>query len=122
MSAIEHKSMDGREPQSKSAYARQLDAIAWAMLLIWAGVAILTNLGWGWALLGTSGIVLAVQAALRQRGEPVDGFAVVMGLVLLIGGAWLVFGLTWPLAPVLLILLGIGLLWNAVFGTRSYQE
>ena len=119
MTAAQSKPVDRSTPHEKSAYARQLDAIAWALLLIWVGVAVLANVGWGWALLGTSGIVLGAQAGLWQRGDAVDGFAVACGVVFLIGGAWIVLGLTWPLAPVLLILLGAGLLWNAVFGAGT---
>ena len=116
MNAPESRPVDSPAADAKSAYARQLDAIGWALLLIWIGIAVLANVGWGWALLGASGIILGAQAALWQRGETLDGFAVACGIVFLIGGAWSVLGLTWPLAPVLLILLGVGLLWNTVFG------
>lgn len=116
MSTAQTKSVSSNSPQTKSDYARQLDAIAWALLIIWIGVAVLANVGWGWALLGTSGVVLGAQAALWLRGETVDSFAIACGIVFLVGGVWIVLGLTWPLAPALLILLGLGLLWNAVVG------
>jgi hypothetical protein len=119
MSTVENNPLDGLKPQRKSPYARQLDAIAWALLLIWIGVAVLADVGWGWVLLGIGGIVLGAQGALWQRSEAVDSFAVTCGIVFLIGGAWIILGLTWPLAPVLLILLGVGVLWNAMFSTRS---
>ena len=118
MSTVENKPSDSLRSQAKSIYARQLDAVGWALLLIWIGVAVLANVGWGWALLGMGGIVLGAQAALWRRSETVDRFAAACGVVFLIGGAWVVLGLTWPLVPVLLILLGAGLLWNALFGTR----
>jgi hypothetical protein len=105
--------------KEKSASARQLDAIAWALFLIWIGVAVLANVGWGWALLGMSVIILGTQSVLWRRAETIDVFSVACGLVFLVGGAWVVLGLTWPLAPVLLILLGMGLLWSAVFGARA---
>lgn len=119
MSTIEEKPTGNLSLQTKSTTARQVDAIAWAVLLIWIGIALLTDLGWGWALLGTSAIILGAQGIISQRGEPVEGFAVLCGIVFLIGGTWIIFGLTWPLAPVLLILLGAGLLWNALFGTQT---
>jgi hypothetical protein len=73
----------------------------------------------GWSLLGISAIILGAQATLWRKVEKVDAFSVVCGLVFLVGGTWELFGLTWPLAPVLLILLGVGMLWNAVFGARA---
>jgi len=103
----------------RSADAHQLDAIAWALFLLWIGIAVLAKIGWGWSLLGISAIILGAQATLWRKVEKVDAFAVVCGLVFLVGGTWELFGLTWPLAPVLLILLGVGMLWNAVFGARA---
>jgi hypothetical protein len=113
------KVVGGSEPKGKTARARQLDAIAWALFLIWIGIAVLAKIGWGWSLLGISGIMLAAQATLWRKKEKVDRFSVACGLVFLVGGAWELFGLTWPLAPVLLILLGVGVLWNAVFGAHA---
>lgn len=119
MSTIETKLGGSLAPQAKSAYSRQLGAVGWALLLIWIGVAVLANVGWGWTLLGMSGIVLGTQATLLQKGETADGFAVACGIVFLLGGAWIVFGLTWPLAPVLLIFLGVALLWSTMSGART---
>lgn len=119
MNAIANQSIDNQRPQAKSSSAGQLDAIAWALLLIWIGVAVLANIGWGWALLGMSTIVLVTQGALWQRSQTVDRFAVACGVVFLIGGAWILFGLSWPLAPVLLILLGAALLLNAMLRSNA---
>jgi len=111
----EEKTANSFTSENKTADARQLDAIAWALFLIWVGVAVLANFGWGWVLLGLSAIVLGAQAALWRKTEKYETFAVVCGLIFLAGGAWQVLGLTWPLAPVLLIALGAGMLWNAIF-------
>lgn len=119
MNPVENRSVNNSVRPGKTAYARQLDAITWALFLIWIGVAVLANVGWGWALLGMSGIILGAQVALWRKAEAIDTFSVACGLVFLVGGAWVVLGLTWPLAPFLLILLGAGMLWNAVFGARG---
>ena len=103
------------ESTSKSAAARQLDAISWALFLIWIGFAVLAQVGWGWALLGIGVIILGAQSILWERGEKVERFSVACGLVFLAGAVWELFGLTWPLAPVLLILVGLAMLWNATF-------
>ena len=56
-----------------------------------------------------------VQAALWLKGDIIDRFSVVCGLMFLAAGVWLLLGLTWPLVPVLLILMGVILLWNVLF-------
>ncbi len=105
--------------RDKTPYARHLDAVAWSLLLIWIGFTALADVGWGWALLGTSGITLGAQLTLWRRGETIDAFPVACGVVFLVGGVWALLGLTWPLAPVLLVLLGAAMLWNAMFGTQA---
>jgi len=107
----------GRTKQSDG--SRQLEAVAWAAFLIWIGIAMLAGISWAWSLLGISVIILGKQTALWRKHENIDGFWVVCGLVLLISGVWELLGLTWPLAPVLFILLGLSTLWNAVFGTDA---
>ena len=67
-------------------------------------------------LVGVSVIILGVQAALWLKGDIIDRFSVACGLMFLAAGVWLLLGLTWPLVPVLLILMGVILLWNALFG------
>lgn len=114
--ALPHRDPEGSANTSKP---RRVDAIGWAFLLIWIGIAILARIPWGWALLGISGIILGSQAQLWRSNEAVSGVAVACGIAFLVGGIWEAFGLTWPLAPVLLILLGAGLLWNALFGART---
>jgi hypothetical protein len=45
----------------------------------------------------------------------VDGFGVACGVIFLAGGVWELLALQWPLAPILLILLGGYLLRKAVW-------
>ncbi len=46
----------------------------------------------------------------------IEGFWVACGGVFLIGGLWTLLDLPWPLAPTLIILLGVLLLGKAVIG------
>ncbi len=108
-------------PDETSAHKRQLDAIAWSLFLIWIGFAVLAKIGWPWSLLGVSAIILGTQALLWMQTKTVDSFAIACGLVFLAGGGWELLGLTWPLAPVLLILLGAGMLLNAIVCASSRQ-
>jgi hypothetical protein len=80
---------------------------------------VLAKIGWAWSLLGISAIILGTQATLWRNNEKIDRLSLTCGLVFLLGGAWELLGLAWPLAPVLLILLGAGMLWKAVFGAPS---
>lgn len=100
--------------QEKSATWRRVDAFGWALSFIWLGVALLANVGWAWLLIGLGAITLGSQAALRAYHEKTSGFWIACGLVLLASGLWQLFGLTWPLMPILFILLGVGFLWSAL--------
>jgi hypothetical protein len=106
-------------PAVSSARVKQLDSVATAVFFIWIGIAVLAQIGWPWSLLGVGLILLGQQAALWRMGEKIDGFRLVCGVVFLFGAVWGLLGMTWPLAPVLLILIGVGSLWNAVFGANS---
>ncbi len=119
MSSIEKETVKITVFSGKSASSRQIDAVAWALFLIWIGVAVLSNVGWGWGLVGISLIMLCAQAVLWLRTNTFDFFSVACGLVLLAGGVSALLGLTWSIAPVLLILLGATMLWSAVFGEHA---
>ncbi len=93
---------------------RQIDSAAWAIFFIWIGVAMLAQIPWGWFLVGVAILIFAAQFARWQAGMMVEGFWVVCGTVFLAGGLWSLLDLPLPLAPILLILLGVALLGKAV--------
>jgi hypothetical protein len=96
---------------------RRIDAAAWALFFIWVGSSILANVSWGWFLTGIGVIVLAAQVGVsRIPGEKLDSPWLICGGVFLVAGIWEILGLKWPLAPLLLILLGVGVLWRTFFG------
>ncbi len=105
----------GHSPSTESSdRARQFDSVAWAVFFIWVGVAMLAPIPWGWFLVGVAAIILAVQLARWQIGLTIEPFWITCGAVCLAGGLWNVLQLPWPLAPILLILLGVALLGKAV--------
>ncbi len=108
----------GRSPQQTD-QARQLDAIGWAVFFIWIGLAMLAGLLWGWFLLGTGILILAVQIGRWLTGVEIEKSWIACGAVLLAGGVWQLVDMPWPLAPLLLILLGVILLSKAVSHARS---
>ena len=103
----------------KSELTRHLDSIAWAAFFIWIGIAMLVAISWGWFLVGLGILILAVQLARSQMHIKIEGFWVACGAVFLIGGLWTVLNLPYsPLAPIVLILLGVVLLGKAIISIR----
>src|ERR1700746_1121353 len=103
----------------KSDLARHLDSIAWAAFFIWIGIAMLVAMSWGWFLVGLGILILTAQLARLQMNIKIEGFWVACGAVFLIGGLWTVLNLSsWPLAPIVLILLGVVVLGKGIIGIR----
>ncbi len=94
--------------------ARQIDSVAWAVFFIWVGIAMLAQVPWGWFLIGVGALILAAQLVRWQLNMEIERFWVACATVFLIGGVWHLFDLPLPLAPILLILLGLALLGKAV--------
>ncbi len=94
--------------------SEKIGSVAWAGFFIWVGTVILANLPWGWFLLGVGIIILAGQIARWLLGMEIENFWAACGAVFLAGGLWTLLNLPWPLAPILLILLGVLLLAKAV--------
>jgi hypothetical protein len=79
----------------------------------------LVAMPWGWFLMGLGILILAAQLARSQMKIKIEGFRVAWGAVFLIGGLWTVLNLaSWPLAPLVLILLGVVLLGKAIISIR----
>jgi hypothetical protein len=97
---------------------RQIDSIAWAAFFIWIGIAMLAEVPWGWFVLGIGVLVLTSQFGRWQMGLSIEAFWVACGAVFLAGGLWNLLNLPWPLAPILLILLGLGLVAKAIVEAR----
>jgi hypothetical protein len=94
----------------------------WGLLLIWIGAAVLLHWSWGVGLLGAGAILLAAQAVRRYRRVRVEGFGLVVGLLLVICGIWSMFNVALELAPLLCIGFGIALLVSTLKGTRHADE
>jgi hypothetical protein len=114
-------SADIQGVSEKDSLARRLESISWALFLVWIGAAILIDVGWGWGLVGVAAIILG-EAAIRWFNElPIGGFWVAMGVILLAGGVWELFQVSWPLVPILLIACGLMVLWGAFTGKSLKQ-
>jgi hypothetical protein len=73
-------------------------------------------LPWGWFLLGVGVLILATQLVRWLMDMKIEGFWIACGAVFLAGALWTLVDLPWPLAPILLILLGVVLLGKAITG------
>jgi hypothetical protein len=103
----------------KSELTGHLDSMARAIVIIWIGIAMLVAISWGWFLVGLGILILAAQLARSQMNIKIEGFWVAWGAVFLVGGLWTVLNLaSWPLAPIVFILLGMVLLGKAVISIR----
>ena len=103
----------------KSELARQLDSTARAIFVIWIGIGMLLAISWGWFVVGLGILILAAQLARLQMNIKIEGFRVAWGTVFLVGGLWTVLNLaSWPLAPVVLMVLGMVLLGKAVISIK----
>jgi len=82
--------------------------VSWSLYCIWVGFAWLMGFSLGWNLLGIGILMLAIQGARRVSRVKTDGFWIIVGVALLIGGLWELWGAAIPLLPVILIAAGIG--------------
>jgi len=102
--------------------ASKYDAIGWALFFIWVGIAWLANVGLGIGLLGVAAITLSMQAIRKANGVRVEGFWVLVGLGFAIAGLWQWIGVQLPLAPIILIGIGVALLFWIIWPKSSHRR
>ena len=90
--------------------ARKMDAVGWALFLIWVGIVLLAKTSSSVALVGIGIIILGVQVARVLLKLNLEGFWFVVGLLFLMGGIWQMVGARFPLVPILLIVAGVALI------------
>jgi hypothetical protein len=92
----------------------RLDAIGWGLFFIWVGTAWLVDVGLGIGLLGVGAITLGMQLCRKVLGLPVEGFWLFVGGGFAVAGLWAWFDIQRPLAPFILVAIGVALLfWRA---------
>ena len=102
--------------------AKKLDAVGWAIFFIWAGVAWIANVGFGVGLIGVAAIILGIQAIRRLLGFNLEFFWIVVGIGFAIGGLWEYLEVQTPLAPIVLIIVGIALLVSVIWFGRKHSH
>lgn len=98
----------------KEALGRRLDGIGWGLFLVMLGGLWLVPEDWGvpeatW-LLGTGVIILGLILARYLNGLQVSGFWLFLGALALGSGLADVLGLDLPVFPILIIIVGAGIL------------
>lgn len=99
---------------------KTIDSSGWGLLLIWIGLALMLDLGWGVGLLGVGAILLGAQATRAYAGHKLDWFGIGIGVCFAVAGVSQLYGLqldespisVW-LVPGLLILAGLAALASA---------
>jgi hypothetical protein len=91
---------------------RKFDALGWGLFFVWIGIAWLADVGLGIGFLGIAVITLGVQALRRTYGVRVEGFWVLVGIGFAVAGFWQWLDVQLPLAPFLLIAIGLAFIFG----------
>jgi hypothetical protein len=103
-------------------HGQRLDEIAMALVFIMTGglwLAPKAMFPEGTWLAGLGLILLGLNAARRIRGVKTSGFGIIVGLIALAAGIGRIIGQELPLIPILLIILGAGLILRAAAGKEN---
>ena len=112
---------DNRRVAGDGRADHRINAMSGGLLLIWIGIAMLFDAGWGFGLLVVGIILLGEQAARWIFQVKFNKFWVVAGIVALIAGVLFLFGVEVSFVPILLIAAGIALLLS-IFGKENKGE
>ena len=110
------------DPSGKRRQAKRFEEIALALVLIMTGALWLAPKAMfpeGTWLAGVGLIVLGLNAARRVCGLKTSGFGIIVGLIAFAAGIGRIVGQELPLIPILLIVLGVGLVIRAAAGDRK---
>lgn len=102
--------------------ASKFDAAGWALFFIWVGIAWLAEVSIAIGLLGVAAITLGMQGVRKMSGVHVEGFWVLVGLGFAVAGSWQWLDLGKPLAPVVLIAIGVALLVCKVWPRSRHSD
>jgi hypothetical protein len=106
----------------KSDLSKRLEAIGWALFLIMiGGIWLVPNerVPQGAWLIGAGLIMLGLNVARHLSGVKISGFTIALGLLALILGVSGFLGAHLPFFPILLILIGAGIVLKRLFEEKS---
>lgn len=97
----------------RNAFDKRLDSVGWALFLIMIGGLLLAPEGsvpQGTWLIGTGVIILGLMGVRYFHDCKINGFWLVVGIVALALGISSVFGLNFPVLPILIIIVGLNII------------
>lgn len=116
MAALQQPSVAGTRGHTH----RAVERFGWGALFIWVGIAVLLQVGWAYGLIGVGVIILCSEVAHVMIGEHrIDWFSAVVGVIFLLGGIWVLFGIQASLVPILCIIAGVALMLSALTGRTA---
>jgi hypothetical protein len=96
---------------------RRLDAGAWGLFFVWAGIALYAGFSWGTGLVCFGILILAGQIARKYFALRIERFWILAGVLFILGGVWELFSIQVGLVPILCIVVGVALLASAFIGS-----
>lgn len=103
------------QDSDKRALDRRLEGISWALFLIMlGGLALIPNVPGGVWLIGVGLIMLGLNVARYLNGIRMRSFTSMLGALALVLGVAELIGLDWPVLPILLILIGAGIIFDVI--------
>ena len=117
MTTQEEKPEAGRDVQ-KRALNKRLESVSWALFLILIGCLWLVpeeqvpKNAW---LFGVGIIMLGLNAARFLNGIRMSSFSVILGILAIALGLSDVLGVELPIFPILLVLVGLGIVFDVLF-------
>ena len=92
----------------------RIDSAAIGVLLVWAGICLFADLGWGVAWIGVGVVLFAEQVVRRRQAVDFDWFWVGASFVACLSGVALLYGLKVSVVPIVFILVGFSLIASSV--------
>lgn len=98
---------------------RRLESISWGLFLVMlGGFALLRSVPEGTWLVGAGVIMLGLNAVRLVTGIRVSWFTVILGTIALCSGLGSVYGVSIPVGPLLIILIGLAIIVRALDRSR----
>ncbi len=95
------------EKDKKSEMNEKLGAVGWGLFFIWIGIVWLLKIESGITLLGIGAIILGMQWVRNSLHLKLEGSWVVIGVIFMLSGIWGLFTVKLPLAPIVIIGVGV---------------